>query len=228
MSTNENPPEVKLETALSLIDFDVDPELPAPSVAIQAPQSTKPQPAAQPASETIDNWAFFDAVPCAPSVNVSQSPPSGNTVDSLLSQLAVTSSVPVQTSTLSSGPVASMDITSGHQQSPSFLPVHLSHSAPQNFAPPQNGHSSEQVSTSLHGLSKICIKFWLPKYYLVMLLGLLLQPWNMALASNQHSSVIAPPSMQPLQGVPSEGTSGGLQSSEVKPSGRTELPAVLI
>jgi len=56
---------------------------------------------------------------------------------------------------------------------------------------------------------------------MVILLGFLLQPWNTALASNVQRSMSAP-SLQPLQGVPS----GGLQSSEVKPSGRSELPAV--
>ncbi|KAJ0234770.1 hypothetical protein HA466_0271350 [Hirschfeldia incana] len=160
-STNENPPEVKLETAISLIDFDADPEPPAtPSVAIQAPH-----PAAQPESASNDNWACFGAVPSALSSNASQTPPSGNTVDSLLSQLAAPSSVPVQ---MSSG-----------------------HSSSQIFAQPPNGHSREQ-------------------------------PWNTGLPSNVQRSTSAP-SFQPLQGVPP----GGLQSSEVKPSGRTELPADL-
>lgn len=59
---------------------------------------------------------------------------------------------------------------------------------------------------------------------MVIILRFLLQPWNTALASNVPRSVSAP-SLQPPQGVPS---SGGLQSSEVKPSGRTELPAVSI
>ncbi|XP_024005207.1 probable ADP-ribosylation factor GTPase-activating protein AGD14 isoform X2 [Eutrema salsugineum] len=172
-STNENPPEVKLETAISLIDFD-DPEPSAPSVAIQAPISITPHPAPPPASATNDNWASFDAAPSVPSINVSQSPPSGgNTVDSLLSQLTAPSSVPVQTSTLSGGP------------------VHLGHSTSQIFAPPPNGHLSEQ-------------------------------PWNTGLASNVQRSMSAP-SLQPLQGVPP----GGLQTNEVKPSGRTELPADL-
>ncbi|CAD5327778.1 unnamed protein product [Arabidopsis thaliana] len=173
MSTNEKPPEVKLETALSLIDFDTDFETPAPSVAIQAPLSTTSQPAPQPTTSSNDNWASFDAAPSAPSLNVSQPPPSGNTVDSLLSQLAVTSSVPGQASTPSNGP------------------VNLGHSTSQIFAPFPNEHSSEQ-------------------------------PWNTALASNVQRSMSAP-SLQPLQGVPS----GGLQSSEVKPSGRSELPADL-
>jgi hypothetical protein len=173
MSTNEKPPEVKLETALSLIDFDTDFETPAPSVAIQAPLSTTSQPAPQPTTSSNDNWASFDAAPSAPSLNVSQPPPSGNTLDSLLSQLAVTSSVPGQASTPSNGP------------------VNLGHSTSQIFAPFQNEHSSEQ-------------------------------PWNTALASNVQRSMSAP-SLQPLQGVPS----GGLQSSEVKPSGRSELPADL-
>ncbi|CAG7897089.1 unnamed protein product [Brassica rapa] len=158
-STNENPPEVKLETAISLIDFDADPEPPAPSVAIQAPISATTHPAAQPASADNDNWASFGAAPVAMSSNASQSPPSGgNTVDSLLSQLTAASAVPVQ---MSSGP------------------VHLGHSTSQIFAQPLNGHSREQV--------------------------------------------VSAPSFQPLQGVPP----GGLQSSEVKPSGRTELPADL-
>ncbi|KAL1220005.1 putative ADP-ribosylation factor GTPase-activating protein AGD14 [Cardamine amara subsp. amara] len=172
MSTNEKLPEVKLETAVSLIDFDADLDPPAPSVAVQAPQPTTPQPAAQPAFASNDNWASFDAAPSAPNLNVSQPPPSGNTLDSLLSQLAVTSSVPAQTSTLPSGP------------------LHLDHSVSQNFAPPPNGHSSEQL-------------------------------WN-TFPSNVQKSMSAP-SLQPLQGVPS----GGLHSSEVKPPGRTELPADL-
>ncbi|CAF2106879.1 unnamed protein product [Brassica napus] len=157
-STNENPPEVKLETAISLIDFDADPEPPAPSVAIQAPISATTHPAVQPASANNDNWASFGAAPSAMSSNASQSPPSGNTVDSLLSQLTAASALPVQ---MSRGP------------------VHLGHSSSQIFAQPLNGHSREQV--------------------------------------------VSAPSFQPLQGVPP----GGLQSSEVKPSGRTELPADL-
>ncbi|RID65535.1 hypothetical protein BRARA_D00724 [Brassica rapa] len=168
-TTNENPPEVKMETAMSLIDFDADPEPPAPSVAIQAPISATHQPAppAQPASASNDNWASFDAAPITPSLNVSQPPPSGNSVDSLLSQLAAPSSGPVQTSTLSSGP------------------AHLGHSTSQIFAPPPNGQSNEQ-------------------------------PWNTGLSSNVQRSMSAP-SLHPLQGVP----------SEVKSSGRTELPADL-
>ncbi|KAF8088515.1 hypothetical protein N665_0538s0016 [Sinapis alba] len=160
-TTNDHPPEVKLETAMSLIDFDADPEPPAPSVATQ--------PAGQPASAaTNDNWASFDAAPSAPSLDISQPPPpSGNTVDSLLSQLAAPSSVPVQTSTLTSGP------------------AQLGHSTSQIFAPPPNGHSNEQ-------------------------------PWNTGFSSNVHRSMSAP-SLHPLQGVP----------SQVKPSGRTELPADL-
>ncbi|KAF8115989.1 hypothetical protein N665_0024s0015 [Sinapis alba] len=165
-STNENPPEVKLETAISLIDFDADPEPPAPSVAISA----TPHPAAQPESASNDNWASFGAAPSALSSNASQSPPSGNTVDSLLSQLAAPSFVPVQLSS---------------------EPVHLGYSSSQVFAQPPNGHSREQ-------------------------------PWNTGLPSNVQRSISAP-SFQPLQGVPP----GGLLSSEVKPSGRTELPADL-
>ena len=118
---------------MSLIDFDADPEPPAPSVAIQAPISATHQPAGQPASASNDNWASFDAAPITPSLNVSQPPPSGNSVDSLLSQLAAPSSGPVQTSTLPSGP------------------AHLGHSTSQIFAPPPNGQSNEQVGTSLHG-----------------------------------------------------------------------------
>lgn len=140
MSTNEKPPEAKLETALSLIDFDTDFEPPAPSVAIQTP-STTPQPVPQPASSSNDNWASFDAAPSAPSLNVSQPPSNGNTLDSILSQLAVNSSVPGQTSIPSNGP------------------VHLGHSTSQIFAPFPNEHSSEQVGISLHDISKNCIKF---------------------------------------------------------------------
>lgn len=59
--------------------------------------------------------------------------------------------------------------------------------------------------------------------WLTMLLGFWLQPWNTGLPSNVQRSMSAP-SFQPLQGVPP----GGLQSSEIKPPGRTELPAVSI
>ncbi|KAG2322878.1 hypothetical protein Bca52824_016091 [Brassica carinata] len=166
-TTSDNPPEVELVTAMSLIDFDADPEPPAPSVAVQAPISAAHQPAGPPASATNDNWASFDAAPSAPSLDISQPPPSGNTVDSLLSQLAAPSSVPVQTSTLTSGP------------------AQLAHSTSQIFAPPPNGHSNEQ-------------------------------PWNTRFSSNVQRSVSAP-SLHPLQGVP----------SQVKPSGRTELPVDL-
>ncbi|KAJ0232253.1 hypothetical protein HA466_0291290 [Hirschfeldia incana] len=117
-TTKEIPPEVKLETAMSLIDFDTDPEPPAPSVAIQAPISAAHQPAGPPNN---DNWASFDAAPSAP---ISQPPSSGNTGVSLLSQLAAPSSVvQVQTSTLPSGP------------------AQLGHSTSQIFP---NGHSNEQ------------------------------------------------------------------------------------
>ncbi|CAN8324255.1 unnamed protein product [Cochlearia groenlandica] len=178
ISRNENPPEVKLATALSLIDFDADPEPPAP-----APQSNIPHLATQPASTNNDNWASFDAAPSAPSLIVSQSPPNGNTVDSLLSQLTAPSSIPVQTSTLSGGP------------------VHLGHSTSQVFAQPPNGYSSEQVGTCLHCLSKnhTYIITWL-RFFLGFLL---LQPWNTGLTSNVQRSTSAP-ALQPLQGVPTE------------------------
>lgn len=161
---------MKLEPSVSLIDFDDDPEPSvAPAVVTQAPQPTTSQPVAQPTSSSNDNWASFDNVP---SGNISQAPPSGNTVDSLLSQLEVSSSVPVQTSGLPSGHGASTNMTTFpanpsvvgqwpgvQQQSPSLLPAHLGHHAPHGFAPPLNGPSSGQVGTSLHTASETCITF---------------------------------------------------------------------
>lgn len=199
-TSNKNPPEVKLETAMSLIDFDADPEPPAPSVAIQAPISAAHQPAGPPASATNDNWASFDAAPSAPSLDISQSPPSGNTVDSLLSHLAAPSSVPVQTSTLTSGP------------------AQLGHSTSQIFPPPPNGHLNEQVGHFIAWSQKQLHKDSASE----MLCGydsrvFFVQPWNTGFSSNVQRSVSAP-SLHPLQGVP----------SQVKPFGRTELPAVSI
>ncbi|MBA0806734.1 hypothetical protein Gohar_022591, partial [Gossypium harknessii] len=100
-STSGNPAEVKLETTGSLIDFDADPEPPVASAVPQTQQTTMTQSIVRPASSTNENnWASFDF---APQTNVSQAPPSVNTLESVLSQLSVPTSVPGHLSGPSSG-----------------------------------------------------------------------------------------------------------------------------
>nr|KYP35390.1 putative ADP-ribosylation factor GTPase-activating protein AGD14 [Cajanus cajan] len=92
-SVNENLVDVKLETTKSLIDFDVDPELPvAPSIP-QAQQSTVPQPVVQPANSGNDNWASFDV---APGAKATPSSSNFNSLESVLSELSVPASLPAQ------------------------------------------------------------------------------------------------------------------------------------
>ncbi|TKY44667.1 ADP-ribosylation factor GTPase-activating protein AGD14 [Spatholobus suberectus] len=107
-SGNENPVDVKLETTKSLIDFDVDPELPvAPSIP-QAQQTTVPQPVVQPANSSNDNWASFDV---APGAKATPSSSNLNPLESVLSQLSVPASVPAQVSG-GQGPIPASSLTS--------------------------------------------------------------------------------------------------------------------
>ncbi|KAK9947579.1 hypothetical protein M0R45_003196 [Rubus argutus] len=91
-SANGNPVEVKLETSGSLIDFDADIE-PAPAAAVpQAQQTSVTQSYSQPVnSDSDNNWASFDV---ASQVKVSQAPAIANSLESLLSQLSVSATVP--------------------------------------------------------------------------------------------------------------------------------------
>ncbi|KAI6681811.1 hypothetical protein NL676_035692 [Syzygium grande] len=93
-STNGNVAEVKPEKAVSLIDFDADPEPPTTA-------STQPHP--PPMSQAIsppmtstsqDNWASFDA---APATIVSQ-PPYTSPLDSVIFQLTTPAPAPGQQS----------------------------------------------------------------------------------------------------------------------------------
>ncbi|KAL9224032.1 hypothetical protein vseg_000107 [Gypsophila vaccaria] len=94
-SNNGNPTEVKSET--SLIDFDASSE---PVAATQAQQSVVGQSVTQATSPpTDDNWACFDNVP---ETNVSQTPQSSNSLESMFSEL----SVPAPVSGLANGSVA--------------------------------------------------------------------------------------------------------------------------
>ncbi|OMO58062.1 Arf GTPase activating protein [Corchorus olitorius] len=98
-STSGNPAEVKLETTVSLIDFDADPEPPAAPAVPQTQQTTVTQSIAQPPSSTNDNnWASFDF---APQTKVSEAPSNMNTLD-VLSQLSVPTAVPSHVSGTSS------------------------------------------------------------------------------------------------------------------------------
>ena len=91
-SSNGNPVEVKVENAGSLIDFDADPGPPVAAAVPQTQQTSMTQPTAHPSTSNNDNnWASFDAFPEA---KVSQAPSNVNTLESVLSQLSVSASVP--------------------------------------------------------------------------------------------------------------------------------------
>lgn len=81
--------ETKLEPSGSLIDFDAEPE-PIASAVPQPPQSSAPQPITHTVNSTSDNnWASFDVTPHAP-----PAPANVGTLESVLSQLSVSGSVP--------------------------------------------------------------------------------------------------------------------------------------
>ncbi|OMO86852.1 Arf GTPase activating protein [Corchorus capsularis] len=122
-STSGNPAEVKLETTVSLIDFDADPEPPAAPAVPQTQQTTVTQSIAQPPSSTNDNnWASFDF---APQTKVSKAPSNMNTLD-VLSQLSIPTAVPSHVSGTSSV------VSAGGQ------------STAQQFTPPVDGASTNQ------------------------------------------------------------------------------------
>lgn len=79
-----------MENAVSLIDFDADPEPPPAAAVPQAQQTSATQPSAHPATSGSDNnWASFDV---APEAKVSQVPSNANSLQSVLSQLTVSAS----------------------------------------------------------------------------------------------------------------------------------------
>jgi hypothetical protein len=91
-SSNGNPVEVKVENTGSLIDFDADPGPPVAAAVPQTQQTSMTQPTAHPTTSNNDNnWASFDAFPEA---QVPQAPSNVNTLESVLSQLSVSASVP--------------------------------------------------------------------------------------------------------------------------------------
>lgn len=84
--------EVKVENAGSLIDFDAEPEPPLAAAVPQTQQTSMTQATAHPVTSNNDNnWASFDVFPEA---KVSQAPSNVNTLESVLSQLSVSASVP--------------------------------------------------------------------------------------------------------------------------------------
>ncbi|XP_039006543.1 probable ADP-ribosylation factor GTPase-activating protein AGD14 isoform X2 [Hibiscus syriacus] len=98
-SSGGNPVETKLDTNVSLIDFDADPEPPVAPTVTQMQQTTTTQSTVQPPASTNDsNWASFDL---PPHTNVSQAP-NVNNLDAVLSQLSVPASVPGNLSGVSS------------------------------------------------------------------------------------------------------------------------------
>uniref|UniRef100_A0A5B7AP74 Putative ADP-ribosylation factor GTPase-activating protein AGD14 isoform X1 n=1 Tax=Davidia involucrata TaxID=16924 RepID=A0A5B7AP74_DAVIN len=91
-SSNGNPAELRRENSGILIDFDAVPEPSITAAVPQTQQTAMGQSIAQPAtSSSVDNWACFDS---ATEAKVSQAPSNVNSLESLLSQLSVSASVP--------------------------------------------------------------------------------------------------------------------------------------
>ncbi|CAL1414457.1 unnamed protein product [Linum trigynum] len=91
-SMPETPAEVKVEPAPSLIDFDSDPAPVAVAAAPQAQPTTSTLPAPPTSAVSNDNnWASFDF---APAPKASEAPVNASPLDSVLSQLSATPSVP--------------------------------------------------------------------------------------------------------------------------------------
>ncbi|XP_054786560.1 probable ADP-ribosylation factor GTPase-activating protein AGD14 isoform X2 [Prosopis cineraria] len=86
-----NPAEVKLETTKSLIDFDDEPEPRVAPAIIYTQQTTTQSIAEQPNSRDDNNWASFDVTLEA---KATQTPSNVNALESMLSQLSVSSSLP--------------------------------------------------------------------------------------------------------------------------------------
>ncbi|KAK4283717.1 hypothetical protein QN277_000640 [Acacia crassicarpa] len=90
-SSVRNPAEVKLQTTKSLIDFDAEPEPPVAPAIPRTEQLTAQSIVAQPNSSDVNNWASFDV---ALEAKATQTPSNVNTIESMLSQLSVSSSLP--------------------------------------------------------------------------------------------------------------------------------------
>ncbi|KDP32306.1 hypothetical protein JCGZ_13231 [Jatropha curcas] len=242
-STNGNSMEVKVENTASLIDFDADPEPPpVVTTAPQVQQTTVSQSLAQPASTTNDNnWASFDFVS---EVKVSQTSSNANPLESVLSQLSMTQSVPGQISGMPSGSgtpavasvshaapsaTASPTVVAGAPGLVPTMPINSGNSfgkvneagqwpSVQHQQPHLIPASSGQSTTQQHR----------PPIYGAS--GN--QTWNYSVAPNVQaafstSSVGVPQVVSaPAPAVASAGISQPA-SAEVKPTGRKELPVDL-
>ncbi|CAI9780382.1 unnamed protein product [Fraxinus pennsylvanica] len=223
-SSNKNPAEVKMET--SLIDFDSAPAPPVAAAVLQTQQLATDTSAMQPTSSG-DNWANFDSVP---DVKVAQAASNTNSVLDVLSEL----SIPVS----ASGPSAGSHAYGGT----AYPGVAISNSAivspagPAPVLPTSGGNSFENAST---GGKWPVIQPQQPSVFPEVAgppnsqsVGgpSSNQPWNSLVAANAHRPPGVDPQMSQLVTTPAMQASIGVATqsfSEVKASGRTELPADL-
>ncbi|XWS17223.1 hypothetical protein CRYUN_Cryun33cG0049900 [Craigia yunnanensis] len=255
-STSRNPAEVKLETTVSLIDFDADPEPPVAPAVTQTQHTTVTESIVQPTSSTNDNWASFDFFP---KTNVSQAPTNVNTLDSVLSQLSVPASVPGHLSGVSSGvggqvpaPVANVNIAppvgnsnvafTGQIQTLPFGAGVPAAAPVSNFSPPTgaltaapgfmpimsvSSGSSQTYFFSAAGSQSTNQQFMRPVDG-----ASTNQPWNFAPSQHVQGPLSAPVAQmpqavsKPLQDVTSAVASQP-PPTETKEIGRKELPADL-
>ncbi|XP_058206769.1 probable ADP-ribosylation factor GTPase-activating protein AGD14 isoform X1 [Rhododendron vialii] len=139
-SSNGNPAELRREYSGSLIDFDAVPEPPTTEIQQTQPAAVAQSVAQPTTSSNADNWASFDS---PPEVKVPQAPANANSLESVLSQLSVSASVPAQTAGIfgsggfpTTAPFASMSALPSASNSPgAAVPVNNSTNLPPVGAP---------------------------------------------------------------------------------------------
>lgn len=123
-----------------MIDFDAVPEPPTTEIQQTQPAAVAQSVAQPTTSSSADKWASFDS---PPEVKVPQAPANANSLESVLSQLSVSASVPAQTAGIfgsggfpTTAPFASMSALPSASNSPgAAVPVNNSMNLPPVGAP---------------------------------------------------------------------------------------------
>ncbi|MED6135663.1 hypothetical protein PIB30_048822 [Stylosanthes scabra] len=232
-SSNGNPVDVKPEITKSLIDFDADPEPPVAPAISPAQQTTAPQPVMQPENSRADNWASFDVAPQA-TANSNPSPVNVNPLESVLSQLSVPASLPSHVSGVQAGPYVAtaipvVDVTtpasvggfSAFPQSGSSGPS----PGPATAPPPNNAGQwagmQHQQPLFQANATQSTQQFTPPVGGAVSN-----QPWNISSVPTVqgHPNTAIPHASHDAINPVNTTSVVSQPSTEVKPSGRKELP----
>ncbi|XP_022965600.1 probable ADP-ribosylation factor GTPase-activating protein AGD14 [Cucurbita maxima] len=249
-SISESVVETKLEPSGSLIDFDAEPE-PIASAVPQPPQSSAPQSVTHAVNTNSDNnWASFDVPQAPPAPASAPAPANVGTLESVLSQLSVSASVPGVSGShgavgaVPTAPVSNMTmLPSGFD--PSFgsggntlMPPPFAGGAPSaapgtglSTFPPSGQWSNMQSQT--HSLFPGGNSQPGSQQFPPSIDRSINQPWNASLSANSQGPLSNPAAHAPPPqdfSSPAQGTASGVPQTsalEVKPSGRKELPADL-